>query len=326
MGNIISTGALNSFRPSNQTLTHQPLSPAKLQQTGQPSSVASHTLETDSLESHIAQYKAQSITYQLLKAIAAQVANKDKVVQQKPELAYFAQSLKKSIQLTFETSAWRDQTSIHAAFDYSVEQRAELTISDLSLPVGIEFDFDFEFETETQFSFTITSAGGDAEAQHSDPLIINLNNTGFAFAQNQTIRFDLDADGQLDEISQLSADNYFLALDINQNGVIDNGRELFGDLNGSENGFIELARYDDDRNGQIDANDRIFQALLLSNLSTLETPSLTYLADTNITSLATNYTTTQQAFTGDNHMIAQSSYQRKDGSLGQIGDFLLRLK
>lgn len=51
----------------------------------------------------------------------------------------------------------------------------------------------------------------------------------------------------------------FLALDRNQNGVVDDGSELFGTQSGD--GFAHLALYDQDSNGWIDANDPVFDKL-----------------------------------------------------------------
>jgi hypothetical protein len=48
-------------------------------------------------------------------------------------------------------------------------------------------------------------------------------------------------------------------LDKNKNGVVDNGKELFGPSMG--NGFAELALYDGDQNGWIDESDDIYRDL-----------------------------------------------------------------
>jgi hypothetical protein len=50
-----------------------------------------------------------------------------------------------------------------------------------------------------------------------------------------------------------------LVLDRNGNGKVDDGRELFGPQ--TDNGYGELAQYDEDGNGWIDENDSIFQHL-----------------------------------------------------------------
>ena len=89
-------------------------------------------------------------------------------------------------------------------------------------------------------------------------MMINLN-TDEASVSDQTFYFDLDADGSLDEISQLSSGSGFLALDKNGDGKINDGNELFGTKSGD--GFSDLAAYDEDGNGWIDENDSIFHQL-----------------------------------------------------------------
>lgn len=91
-----------------------------------------------------------------------------------------------------------------------------------------------------------------------DPLVINLD-TDVAQLQDQTFYFDIDADGELDEVSQLGSGSGYLALDKNGDGVINDGSELFGTASG--NGFADLAKYDEDGNGWIDENDAIWDKL-----------------------------------------------------------------
>ncbi len=101
---------------------------------------------------------------------------------------------------------------------------------------------------------------GDAQTQAAmtDPLVINFDGTS-AQLQDLRFQFDLNSDGQAESIPLLAGNRGFLALDRNGNGKIDNGSELFGP--GSGNGFSELATYDDDGNGWIDENDRVFAQL-----------------------------------------------------------------
>lgn len=58
--------------------------------------------------------------------------------------------------------------------------------------------------------------------------------------------FDLDSDGREDLISFVRPGSGFLALDLNGDGRVNDGRELFGPATGD--GFAELARYDQDGN------------------------------------------------------------------------------
>lgn len=63
----------------------------------------------------------------------------------------------------------------------------------------------------------------------------------------------------MDEICSLPPGSGFLALDLNNDQQINNGRELFGPTTGQ--GFTELAWHDRDENGWIDENDPIFEKL-----------------------------------------------------------------
>lgn len=96
--------------------------------------------------------------------------------------------------------------------------------------------------------------------QLKDPLVINFS--GHAAELSQTrYAFDLDANGILHEIPFVGPGSGFLALDKNGDGQINDGSELFGALSG--NGFADLANYDQDGNGWIDANDEVFSRLLI---------------------------------------------------------------
>jgi hypothetical protein len=94
--------------------------------------------------------------------------------------------------------------------------------------------------------------------QLTDPLVLNFAGTAADLGET-SFDFDLNSDGQTEQISSLKAGSGFLALDKNQDGVINNGSELFGPSNG--NGFAELSVYDLDDNDFIDENDPIFDEL-----------------------------------------------------------------
>lgn len=91
-----------------------------------------------------------------------------------------------------------------------------------------------------------------------DPLVINLD-TDLAQLEDQTFYFDIDGDGTEDEVSKLGAGSGYLALDKNGDGIINDGKELFGTASG--NGFKDLAEYDEDGNGWIDENDAVWDKL-----------------------------------------------------------------
>lgn len=94
--------------------------------------------------------------------------------------------------------------------------------------------------------------------QLKDPLVINFG-TGSTELTNRSFSFDIDADGEMDNIAMLGQACGFLALDKNGDGVINDGSELFGTKSGD--GFADLSVYDMDGNGWIDEADPIFDRL-----------------------------------------------------------------
>ena len=98
------------------------------------------------------------------------------------------------------------------------------------------------------------------QQRYLDPLVINLDGN-IAGLSDQKFYFDLDCDGVEDEISSLNAGSGFLALDLNGDGIINDGSELFGTKSGD--GFKDLAKYDSDGDGWIDEDDDIWSKLLI---------------------------------------------------------------
>ncbi len=91
-----------------------------------------------------------------------------------------------------------------------------------------------------------------------DPLVLNFDGATTQLS-NQRFRFDLNSDGNKEELAMLAGGSGYLAIDLNQNGKIDNGRELFGPA--TDSGFGELAALDSDDNGWIDENDAAYDKL-----------------------------------------------------------------
>ncbi|MCR5784815.1 MAG: hypothetical protein K6G40_04110 [Eubacterium sp.] len=92
----------------------------------------------------------------------------------------------------------------------------------------------------------------------TDPLVINLDSNTVKVT-DQKYMFDIDSDGKEEEISFAKEGSGFLALDKNEDGVINDGSELFGTSSGD--GFKDLAAYDEDGNGWIDEADSVFSKL-----------------------------------------------------------------
>ena len=107
-----------------------------------------------------------------------------------------------------------------------------------------------------------------------DPLVINLSDNGTSNDDglvnvDNGVYFDLDNNGFAEKTAWIHNGKGFLAYDRNENDIIDNGSELFGDSvimsNGqkSTHGFEALADLDSNHDGIIDENDIEFNKLLV---------------------------------------------------------------
>lgn len=92
----------------------------------------------------------------------------------------------------------------------------------------------------------------------TDPLVINLDSNPVSIS-DKFFEFDIDNDGEKENIPRMNTTSGYLALDKNNDGIINNGSELFGSQTGD--GFGELAEYDSDNNGWIDESDEIYEKL-----------------------------------------------------------------
>ena len=125
---------------------------------------------------------------------------------------------------------------------------------------GRELSFNLEFGMSRRFEEYYEENVVTSIKTFKDPLVINLN-TNIAQVSDQKFFFDLDCDGEEEEISSLQAGSGFLALDLNGDGKINDGSELFGTKSGD--GFKDLSKYDLDGNGWIDEADPIWEKLLI---------------------------------------------------------------
>ncbi|MDP2107812.1 MAG: hypothetical protein Q8J67_02075, partial [Rhodocyclaceae bacterium] len=111
-------------------------------------------------------------------------------------------------------------------------------------------------------------------------------------------------DGRAEKLPLFASGSGYLALDVNRNGRIDSGRELFGPQTGR--GFAELARLDADGNGWIDANDPDFARLAVWTPAAEGDGTLKTLAELGIGALALAHLATPFALRGkDNQDLGQ---------------------
>jgi len=135
---------------------------------------------------------------------------------------------------------------------FNFEAKGSVTTSN---GIKINFDVTLQMSSEKYEEISVSFKAGDAL---KDPLILDLTGEGIGFLQER-FEFDIDSNGMNKYIYTPKQNCGFLAYDKNGNGIIDNGRELFGPSSG--NGFLELLKLDQDKNGWIDENDSAFNNL-----------------------------------------------------------------
>ena len=164
----------------------------------------------------------------------------------------------------------------------------------------------------------------NAEPQKTDPLVLDLAGNGFSTSGlNRSVRFDLDGDGKLDQISVPTGDDALLAYDRNGNGRIDDGSELFGDQNGAANGFAELRKYDDNGDGRIDSQDAIFERLSLLRFDAQGRQSSQSLSQAGVSAIDLQARDVKIALGAYDEIAQLGRFEFADGRSGQAADLLL---
>lgn len=114
----------------------------------------------------------------------------------------------------------------------------------------------------------------DCSCQPRSPIIIDVAGNGFNLTNAANgVMFDITGITGPERLgwTQANSDDAFLALDLNANGLIENGTELFGNFtvqptseNGNEpNGFLALAVHDVNNDGRINRQDPVYSELRL---------------------------------------------------------------
>jgi hypothetical protein len=178
---------------------------------------------------------------------------------------------------------------------------------------GAELTMSREFFSET----SLTLRAGDAL---KDPLVINFNGTAARLTQTR-FAFDIDLDGQPDQINFLREGSGFLALDRNGDGEINDGGELFGPRSGD--GFAELAAFDQDENLWIDENDSIYERLRIWSRDEAGTNQLLALGQSGVGAIylgqiATPFELKDSANESQGAVRSTGIYLNEDGTPGTI--------
>ena len=169
-----------------------------------------------------------------------------------------------------------------------------------------------------------------------DPLVLDLDGDGIETAgidPTAPVLFDMDGDGIKTATGWIRPDDGIVVLDRNGNGLIDSGRELFGDATVlargaragqlAANGFEALADLDLNADGRLDSLDaswgqlRIWRDLNQDGVS--QAGELTTLAAQGIASLGAQGTQSNLDLGNGNTQVLSGSFTRTDGTLGASG-------
>ena len=185
---------------------------------------------------------------------------------------------------------------------------------------GREISFNLNLNMSRSFQEYYEEVFNEVEVSMCDPLVINLDGN-ISDLSDQTFFFDIDGDGDQDEINRLKEGSGYLALDHNGDGKINDGKELFGTASG--NGFKDLAAYDEDGNGFIDEGDAIFDKLKIWTMDEEGNEQLVSLKEKGVGAIFLQSAATDFALTDDDNakkgMIRRSGFfLYENGTAGSL--------
>ncbi|MDH4099728.1 MAG: VCBS repeat-containing protein [Nitrospirota bacterium] len=217
----------------------------------------------------------------------------------------------------------REGWGVRYDFHESYFEREEMTFKAqgvVKTTDGKEIKFDLQFTMTREFSQETNINFRAGDALKIDPLVINFDGNA-AQLTDKKFAFDLNADGTKDNISFVKAGSGFLALDLNKDGVINDGKELFGPQSG--NGFTELAKYDQDHNNWIDEQDAVFSQLRIwtkdgEGKDTLSTLLAKNVGAIYLGSTATSFDIRDSQNTSQGDVKSTGVYLKESGGAGSV--------
>ena len=175
----------------------------------------------------------------------------------------------------------------------------------------------------------VSRTQAEVQIESADPLVFDLDGDGIELTSVEDgVMFDIRGSGHTVQTSFVDRDDALLVLDKNGNGVVDGGKELFGDQNGSANGYAELAKYDENRDGVITPEDSVYERLRLFRDGNRDGKSvrseLYTLRSKGIVSIDLNYRQLDKVYNQGNAIAQSAQYTREDGGTGGTADVMLR--
>lgn len=153
------------------------------------------------------------------------------------------------------------------------------------------------------------------------PLVLDLDSDGIELVtQANGVYWDIDEDGFAEASGWIGADDGFLAIDLNSDGIINDNGELFG--NGTTDGFTVLSSFDTNSDTIINSSDAQFADLLVwqdvNSDGLSQASELFSLADLGITSI--DLSATQTDYYSSGHYISHEGSFTMNGVSYDVHD------
>ncbi|MCV0425006.1 MAG: tandem-95 repeat protein, partial [Roseibium sp.] len=162
-----------------------------------------------------------------------------------------------------------------------------------------------------------------------DPLIFDLDGDGIETIaiEDGDVYFDIDGDFFAEKTGWLSGDDGFLTLDKNGNGRVDDITELFGGI--GQSGLQDLAGYDDNGDGKIDATDAIWSELKIwqdvNQDGVSQDEELSSLDDLGILSISLAGTDVNSETPQGATLLTRGEFTWASGGIGTVYDAIFEL-
>jgi hypothetical protein len=197
-----------------------------------------------------------------------------------------------------------EQTSFAAAGSVTTADGRQINVSEA---------FNLIRSTQTGASFSIR-----AGAALHDPLVLQTG-VGAPMTGSGTQAVDVNNDGTAEQVASLAPGSAYLVRDLNGNGIVDSGAELFGPA--ANNGFGELSAADSDRNGWVDEGDASWGQLGL--WSGEAGAAIQKLGDAGVGAIATGSASTPFSYGEAGQLSAAGVYLHENGQAGIVGEINL---
>jgi VCBS repeat-containing protein len=211
--------------------------------------------------------------------------------------------------------------------------RVILEISLIASENDIDLNDTEQLMNNPQIVETITSSWreGQSDGEYTPPIVLDFNANGITSTSldKSDVYFDYDSDGIKEKTAWIESADGLLSVDLNGDGIISDGSELFGEytkkLDGTNavDGYDALKQYDTNNDDILDSSDANFELLKIwqdSNSDGITDDSeLKSLGEYGITQITLKNDDFEQTLENDNLISMQTNYSTND-SQGVVRD------